>query len=420
MKQLTCEICGSTDLVKQDGFFVCQTCGTKYSVEEAKKMMIEGTVDVQGTVKIDNTDKLTNYYEMAETAYDAGNKSEAEAYCNKIIEIDSTNYKAWFLKGKAAGWESTLKQLRIEEAVNCFSKAIDNAPEDELEEVKEEAAEEVSSLSISLMKLCCDNFARYPSQDNEKDILDNLELLKLYSTLLLQKCGVVPIESYKKVVTLMNSAVCDAWKNVITEDYKHSEHPSEFIWETFKDRCFSCINIIKAAIDLLDDDKQMDDIQLYKNLILITQKLVDSCSYTYSNGGYIREWGLTKEAKERNINNIMEYHNKIKEIDPNYVIPERPVEKTGGCYVATCVYGSYDCPEVWTLRRYRDNTLGSTWYGRAFIRTYYAISPTLVKWFGETKWFKKMWKGKLDRMVSRLQREGVESTPYEDKDWQVK
>lgn len=25
-----------------------------------------------------------------------------------------------------------------------------------------------------------------------------------------------------------------------------------------------------------------------------------------------------------------------------------------GCYVATCVYGSYDCPEVWTLRRFRD------------------------------------------------------------------
>lgn len=23
---------------------------------------------------------------------------------------------------------------------------------------------------------------------------------------------------------------------------------------------------------------------------------------------------------------------------------------SGGCYVATCVYGSYDCPEVWTLR----------------------------------------------------------------------
>ena len=93
------------------------------------------------------------------------------------------------------------------------------------------------------------------------------------------------------------------------------------------------------------------------------------------------------------------------------------VKSSGGCYVATAVYGSYDCPQVWTLRRYRDNTLASTWYGRAFIHTYYAISPTLVKWFGHTEWFKKMWQGKLDKMVEKLQSEGVESTPYEDKTW---
>ena len=43
MKKLTCEMCGSTDLVKEGGVFVCQSCGCKYSVEEAKKMMIERT-----------------------------------------------------------------------------------------------------------------------------------------------------------------------------------------------------------------------------------------------------------------------------------------------------------------------------------------------------------------------------------------
>lgn len=91
--------------------------------------------------------------------------------------------------------------------------------------------------------------------------------------------------------------------------------------------------------------------------------------------------------------------------------------KQGGCYVATCVYGSYDCPQVWTLRRYRDNVLAATLYGRAFIRTYYAISPTLVRWFGHTAWFKRTWQKRLDRMVSRLQAKGVESTPYEDRDW---
>lgn len=91
--------------------------------------------------------------------------------------------------------------------------------------------------------------------------------------------------------------------------------------------------------------------------------------------------------------------------------------QSAGCYIATAVYGSYDCPEVWTLRRYRDKRLAKTWYGRMFIRTYYAISPTLVKWFSETQWFKNMCKPKLDKMVYRLQKEGIENTPYQDRNW---
>ena len=98
-------------------------------------------------------------------------------------------------------------------------------------------------------------------------------------------------------------------------------------------------------------------------------------------------------------------------------IREQAGIKDDGCYIATAVYGSYDCPQVWTLRRFRDNTLAKTWYGRTFIRTYYATSPTLVAWFGQTNWFKALWKGKLDRMVASLQAKGFESTPYEDTQW---
>lgn len=86
-----------------------------------------------------------------------------------------------------------------------------------------------------------------------------------------------------------------------------------------------------------------------------------------------------------------------------------------GCYVATCVYGSYDCPEVWTLRRYRDYTLDESWLGRLSVKIYYAVSPIMVRWFGKTTWFKKMWKPFLDRMVANLQAKGVEDTPYVDK-----
>ena len=49
MKSMVCEMCGSNDIVKKDGLYVCQFCGTKYSVEDAKKMMIDGTVNVQCT-----------------------------------------------------------------------------------------------------------------------------------------------------------------------------------------------------------------------------------------------------------------------------------------------------------------------------------------------------------------------------------
>ncbi len=127
------------------------------------------------------------------------------------------------------------------------------------------------------------------------------------------------------------------------------------------------------------------------------------------------------DSREREKSKRQKLFQELTQYEANYTLPPletfTPTKSGGGCYVATAVYGSYDCPEVWTLRRYRDNTLAKTWYGRAFIHTYYAISPTLVKWFGNTSWFKKLWKGKLDRMVKALQENGYDSTPYVDRKW---
>ena len=107
-------------------------------------------------------------------------------------------------------------------------------------------------------------------------------------------------------------------------------------------------------------------------------------------------------------------HHKISSKTSVKETNEPKVTQKSGCYIATCVYGSYDCPQVWTLRRYRDTTLASTWYGRCFIKIYYSISPQLVKWFGSHSWFKKCWKHFLDSKVQSLQDQGVEDTPYID------
>jgi hypothetical protein len=52
---------------------------------------------------------------------------------------------------------------------------------------------------------------------------------------------------------------------------------------------------------------------------------------------------------------------------------------SGGCYIATMAYGSYDHPQVLILRRFRDEILDKSTLGKWFIKVYYHYSPMLVE-----------------------------------------
>nr|WP_317438844.1 CFI-box-CTERM domain-containing protein [uncultured Enterocloster sp.] len=81
----------------------------------------------------------------------------------------------------------------------------------------------------------------------------------------------------------------------------------------------------------------------------------------------------------------------------------QPVSQKEGCYIATCVYGSYDCPQVRLLRRFRDEHMKKTPAGRIFIRLYYAVSPVLVRYFGKSPAFHVFWRHILDSLIRRLE-----------------
>lgn len=85
-----------------------------------------------------------------------------------------------------------------------------------------------------------------------------------------------------------------------------------------------------------------------------------------------------------------------------------------GCYIATAVYGSYDCPQVWTLRRFRDTKLATNLPGKWFIKIYYALSPMLVRFFGNQRWFQTFWRIQLNKLVSMLKAKGFSDEPYDD------
>ena len=108
------------------------------------------------------------------------------------------------------------------------------------------------------------------------------------------------------------------------------------------------------------------------------------------------------------------YQNRLDEIESS--LRNKPVETSKkGCYIATAVYGSYDCEEVWVLRRYRDNNLSATKFGRLFILVYYKLSPMVVKVFGKSKLFNRFFRSRLDKKVAKLIKTEAMTAPYEDK-----
>lgn len=420
MKSIKCELCGSNDVVKKDDLFVCQYCGTKYTPEEAKKLLVE----ISGEVNVKNIGNSENYIKLAENAMNSNNNAEAENYCNKVIEIDAENYEAWFIKGKVAGWQSTVVNPRTLESITCFENAIKFAPEDKKEEMKKECTEEMKNLLESLGRLACSHYIDYPSVDDASMIIDIVQ--KILSDIV-QFCSITGSnfdDSLMLIAQEINSAVNNAYPRTIYKEYVGDEgHPDKFDFEQFRDRANAATILYDTAIscimDSIPDGKDLK-IQIYKNKIQILQELVKCCSYTqqFINGNsyWTTEYSLTNEAKEKIVNEIMEAHQKIKEMDPSYVIPDRSTIKTKqGCYVATAVYGTYDCPEVWTLRRFRDYYLDNRVWGRAFIKLYYAVSPTIVKYCGKTRLFNKVNKKILDKWVKKLNAQGYESTRYSDK-----
>jgi len=111
-----------------------------------------------------------------------------------------------------------------------------------------------------------------------------------------------------------------------------------------------------------------------------------------------------KESKDAidNLDARQSYPNSSTDYSSPKNRTKDPSVKVSKCYIATAVYGSYDAPQVLVLRRFRDEVLSKSLPGRAFIRTYYKVSPPAARHLENAGRMNRLVRYILDKIVCRL------------------
>lgn len=356
MKQLTCEMCGGTDLLKQDGVFVCQTCGCKYSVEEARKMMGE----VSSTpVEVKNAAQLENLLNLAKSSFTSKNYAQAENFCNQVIAMDDKNYDAWKLKGEAINFQINSTNQRILEVYNCIMTSYRILSDEEKEVKKYEI--------IASLKMCFEGEVEFWLERFEADRPTDAALARVKESYedsynkIKTAFGELGLESSKKtyLVKFDNffvgkcNAICNsAWKTTVGYNYyreyfgkskdpfgrtkgrgrwivkgSNLYRPTKKIWDTFLSETDNLINLLQFAEKHFNDDTNPKVMEaIYGNIAYFEECVIPSRSWKVTTGyasllesldettlpsvGWIEEYTLSEAAKKSRKEKADDYRKK--------------------------------------------------------------------------------------------------------------
>lgn len=318
--------------------------------KEMKRMEDEDPTLKEQTVQSEKQINLENLFNNARTALNNENMSSAAAYYQEILKVDPNDWEAMFYSVFCSVYRTTYTTNDI---LKSTLKIVQCSPM---------AMKQAKNKLVSKM-----------------DTILALGEVTSWVCRLASNCFVASMDAFKA-----SSGGAIANTNKISQ-----------------------VNAIISMLFLVGDSIEEnfgDDFEIVKNTACECWKTGFLC---YEN------CNMPAPVK------LYEQYLKLLKYEPSFRCSKPLTEKNSagnseGCYIATAVYGSYDCPQVWTLRRYRDYFLAQSWLGRVFIRFYYSTSPTLVKLFGHTNYFNVGFRKILDKFVNNLIAEGYEDTPYTD------
>lgn len=225
MKKMVCKICGSSNIIKKDGVFVCQTCGMQYSVDDAKKLLKEVdelSVVEETTTKIDSSSdsNLDNLYKLARRARKNDDNEAAAKYYETISVQRPDDWEALFYSAYCRATQ--IKVGEIPNTMITFSKTalstldLINETSENLTDIRS-VVKEVSDLYGSFMM----SLYRQGLETNGGSVDSNVrEYLPLFADKL---CELFP--DYKEFAYELYEIVADLYKEDVLSDDLDVWHP---------------------------------------------------------------------------------------------------------------------------------------------------------------------------------------------------
>jgi len=332
IRVMVCKACNSNNVIKTDSYYVCQACGTKYEVDP-----VSGQVDVSGSsVKIDQTKSAQNYLALAKNAYDSTDYEEAEKYCNKLLEINYKDYKAWEIKGFSVMHKAKLGDAIPKETVKCFIQALNYYPQEMVEDFKLRITKEIPSRAHKVIEyMTVRNVVEDPVADHTSEIrVQIVHYIERFDEL--EKELKISFQELKmSLPNTIDIAVCKLWElkisKILADDVPY---PGSSELATITQRATRCLALQGLAAHVYINDLKGNDLNTilrrYQNMIIMATQIAGLRNQKRTESNWTtKDYYLDEYSRNIFIDKIIMYHNWIKKYDPSHRVPTKSdVKKT--------------------------------------------------------------------------------------------
>lgn len=301
MKRMICELCECNEFVKDGGMFICQGCGTKYTLAEAKALMQECEESTAAPVitaaPVAPAVQAENLLVLADSAIASGNFQQAGGYADKILEKDGSCVKAWLIKAACLCGQTNSQQPRTNEIISCWTIALKHTPENEQASCRQQICQQAEGMLRGMVDDVCRNFQVRPNRMERDCVIQMCDALHNYGSELQEKLQLdVDMAAILAYTAEMINGAAVAGSNVADNTFgSDPSRRTKAAWERWMAESDNCAMLLGQAMPMAATAALVR--QMHENYKIIINNTINSCSLKRDYyGNYIKDYALSFES----------------------------------------------------------------------------------------------------------------------------